>query len=113
MLSHVQNRYIPEPLPTSQALQIRGVGTNSDPGEAPSASAASGWAPPRSEEPRPNLAERANLARYMSRHPATDFDTWEQAEAALDAGVRPKELVFREFCRTFGPENIECAPPLI
>jgi hypothetical protein len=57
------------------------------------------------------VAGRRNLRNFESRPPATDFETWRQAEAALQGGVSTKQLVQREFERDFGPECVQCAPP--
>lgn len=61
--------------------------------------------------PPPTVAGRRNLRYFESRPPPTDFETWEQAETALQAGVSMPELVKREFVRDFGPDVITCAPP--
>ena len=40
---------------------------------------------------------------YVAR---TDFDTWAQAEAAIQAGVSVEELVRREFTRTYPAQDV-------
>jgi hypothetical protein len=59
--------------------------------------------------PPPNVAGRRNLRYFESRPPATDFETWQQAETALQSCLSVKELVHREFVRDFGPDSVQCA----
>jgi hypothetical protein len=61
--------------------------------------------------PPPNISGRRNLRYFGSRPPATDFNTWQQAETALQSGISIKELVRREFIRDFGADSVQCATP--
>jgi hypothetical protein len=56
-----------------------------------------------------NVAGRRNLRNFVSRPAPTDFETWKQAEAALQAGVTVQQLVEREFRRSVGPLAVRCA----
>ena len=58
---------------------------------------------------RPPIAGRRNLRNYRFQKPRTDFQTWEQAESALQNGVSVQELVRREFTSDFGPQSVRCA----
>ena len=62
------------------------------------------------KEPPATIAGRRNLRNFESRPPPTDFETWKQSEAALQAGISTKQMVQREFERNFGPDCVQCAP---
>lgn len=59
---------------------------------------------------RPTITGRRNLRNFKFRKARTDFETWEQAESALQNGVSVEELVRREFVRTLGEGEVQCAP---
>lgn len=61
---------------------------------------------------RPPVAGRRNLRNWRFEKPRTDFQTWEQAENALQNGVSVKELVRREFTSDFGPHSVRSVPRL-
>jgi hypothetical protein len=62
--------------------------------------------------PKPtSIAGRRNLRNFHMRMPATDFETWKQAEEALSHGVTVHELVRREFSRDFGDDAIWYGDP--
>jgi hypothetical protein len=66
-----------------------------------------------SAPPPATVAGRRNLRNFQSRPPPTDFETWKQAEVALQSGLTVKQLVTREFERNFGPDSVQCVPPLL
>jgi hypothetical protein len=60
--------------------------------------------------PPHNIAQRRDLRNFESRQPPTDFETWEQAANALRTGQTVKEIVYREFARSFGGAEVQCVP---
>ena len=59
---------------------------------------------------RPPIAGRRNLRNWRFEKPRTDFQTWEQAENALQNGATVKDLVHREFVSDFGSQAVRSAP---
>lgn len=68
--------------------------------------------PPEETLQRPTITGRRNLRNFRFHKARTDFQTWEQAEAALQNGVSVEELVRREFARTYGEDQVQCGPLL-
>jgi hypothetical protein len=66
----------------------------------------------RSRPPPPpsSIAGRRNLRNWTSRPAPTDFETWAQAEHALQSGVTVKQLVEREMTRSLGPDQVRFFP---
>jgi hypothetical protein len=62
--------------------------------------------PEPDQRQRPPIAGRRNLRNFTFQRPRTDFETWAQAENALQHGVTVKELVRREFHQTLGPSAV-------
>lgn len=63
--------------------------------------------PPEETLQRPTITGRRNLRNFRFHKARTDFQTWEQAEAALQNGVSVEELVRREFARTYGEDQVQ------
>lgn len=61
--------------------------------------------------PPASISGRRNLRNFESRPPPTDFETWKQAETALQAGLSVKHIVASEFNRSFGGDAVACAAP--
>lgn len=67
------------------------------------------YPPDEHQVKRPTITGRRNIRNFRFRKARTDFETWEQAEAALQNGVSVEELVRREFARDFGEDQVQCA----
>eukprot|EP00892_Ulva_mutabilis_P005047 jgi/Ulvmu1/2914/UM147_0012.1 len=65
------------------------------------------YPPDEDEVKRPVITGRRNLRNFRFRKARTDFETWEQAEAAIQNGVSVEELVRREFARDFGEDQVQ------
>lgn len=65
--------------------------------------------PPEETVKRPTITGRRNLRNFKFQKPRTDFETWDQAESALQNGVTVEELVRREFVRTLGEDQVQYA----
>jgi hypothetical protein len=93
----------------SMSQMSAGVPSNGDPVGLPVPGAhmleRSGAPPPPS-----SIAGRRNLRNWTSRPAPTDFETWSQAEHALQSGVTVKQLVEREMARSLGPDQVRFAP---